>query len=101
MEKCLLNYYRLLMETAFRVSPALGAQGDGGKSVGGREAGEDIVTVGREGVACRGQRERKKGDFDPLSPAQTESLPEGSLSRPPLLPAVSLSVALVRATYDA
>lgn len=24
------------------------------------------MAVGREGVACRGRRERKKGDFDPL-----------------------------------
>lgn len=24
------------------------------------------MVVGREGVACRGRRERKKGDFDPL-----------------------------------
>ncbi|TGZ36168.1 Uncharacterized protein DBV15_07256 [Temnothorax longispinosus] len=33
----------------------------------GREGDrEDIVAIGREGVACRGRRERKKGDFDPL-----------------------------------
>lgn len=50
------------------------------KSVGGRGR-EDIATVGREGVACRGRRERKKGDFDPL-PSRMESLPKGSPSLP-------------------
>lgn len=41
----------------------------------------DIVAVGREGVACRGRRERKKGDFDPL-PA-SGILTEGVLLAPP------------------
>ncbi|EGI66154.1 hypothetical protein G5I_05272 [Acromyrmex echinatior] len=56
--KYLLNYYRLLAET--RRSKCHGDRVE--KSV----VKEDIVTVGREGVACWGRRERKKGDFDPL-----------------------------------
>lgn len=37
-----------------------------GGEIGRGDGREDIVAVGREGVACRGRRERKKGDFDPL-----------------------------------
>lgn len=47
-------------DATFQVSRRQG--GEIGRG-GGRE---DIVAVGREGVACRGRRERKKGDFDPL-----------------------------------
>lgn len=37
-----------------------------GEEIGCGGGREDIVAVGREGVACRSRRERKKGDFDPL-----------------------------------
>lgn len=37
-----------------------------GGEIGRGDGREDIVAVGRKGVACRGRRERKKGDFDPL-----------------------------------
>jgi len=76
--KHLLNYYRRRRDVSREFTATEESGGDR----------EDIVAVGREGVAWRGRRERKKGDLSP----QAESLVKGF--SPFLLPAVSLSAVL-------
>lgn len=77
-------------DATFRVSQRQGGE------IGREGDREDIVAVGREGVACQGRRERKKGDFDPL--LANRILTKGSSSPRPV---VSLSTAFIRVTYDA